>query len=605
MSPVHLLSGADIKAVALVGKGANRKQFFLRKEDGAELAQLNGGGRIVKADDWSTVYCVVAEPDWHENAGQIGDSLIDDRWASADEIQKAAWGFMANGALINKMHSSMEPYGTVVENFIAPADFNVDGEQIRKGSWVIAIQPNDEGRAAIEAGEFTGVSIEGIANRELVKAWDESLHPRDKGRFTTAHSNREAARQSRNTPSKFAKENVKGYYCSQCNASMPHDLPPVGARCPGCGSRLVNHPEHRAKMPPISKRVSRGETPELVHLPAGTDIIKDALLVPNIPGKTNWVQESGGLPHYIADIAGDLITERGMTTSHAIEVAVGVVRNWCHGHGGNVTAKTRAKACAAAAEWEAKKAAAHVRKDHFSVSAIADAKLIAEGSTAQPSRIEAVDDATQTWIEKIGEKLGISKDDVQPPEPAPAGNDLADALDQLEEDLGKALEAKDADAAHKAVHTFAAFVNSQLPNAEPAGPPAHSAVPPQFQKAEGSSEEVDTVDDMNEAELAKLIDERLDSKLEKALEAMPEKVAKAIEAKDEAEEKPDPEALAKEIADIRKDLDEKVEKLEGSVQKLGEGDTSQGSDTETEAEGDKVKKAYDARELDASLAGIL
>ncbi len=165
--PVNLIRDADIHAISIVGKGANRKRFFLRKAD-ADASETLSAGRLVKAEDWSAVYCVVAEPDWHENSG-IGGPDIEDRWADEDEIRKAAHRFMENGGLVSKMHESLEPYGQLVENAVALADFTVNGETIRKGSWYIAITPSDEGKEAIEKGEFTGVSIEGLAVRELVE----------------------------------------------------------------------------------------------------------------------------------------------------------------------------------------------------------------------------------------------------------------------------------------------------------------------------------------------------------------------------------------------------------------------------------------------------
>lgn len=164
--PVNLIRDADIKAISIVGKGANRKRFFLFKADAEDSVEL-GHGRLLKAEDWSAVYCVVAEPGWHEDSG-IGGPDIDDRWADEDEIRKAAHRFMANGGLVNKLHESLEPYGQLVENAVALADFTVNGETIAKGSWYIAIQPTDDGKAAIEKGEFTGVSIEGMARREQV-----------------------------------------------------------------------------------------------------------------------------------------------------------------------------------------------------------------------------------------------------------------------------------------------------------------------------------------------------------------------------------------------------------------------------------------------------
>lgn len=80
--------------------------------------------------------------------------------------------------------------------------------------------------------------------------------------------------------------------------------------------------------------------------------------VPNKPGKKNWVEKTGGLPEYINRIAKDLM-DKGMTESHAIATAVNTVKRWARG-GGKVTPKTRAKAAAALAEWESKKAASHV-----------------------------------------------------------------------------------------------------------------------------------------------------------------------------------------------------------------------------------------------------
>lgn len=84
------------------------------------------------------------------------------------------------------------------------------------------------------------------------------------------------------------------------------------------------------------------------------DVAKDAKDVPNLPGKTNWVEEHGHLPKAIAAVAGDLITQRGMTTSHAIATAVSRAKVWC--------AKGNPKYCAAVAEWEKMKASAGVQK---------------------------------------------------------------------------------------------------------------------------------------------------------------------------------------------------------------------------------------------------
>jgi hypothetical protein len=90
--------------------------------------------------------------------------------------------------------------------------------------------------------------------------------------------------------------------------------------------------------------------------------------LPNKPGKTNWVEQAGGLPKYIERIAKHLPSEKGMTVSHSIATAVNVVKRMCATGDTNwpglqqVSPKSRAQACAAVAEWEAKKAKARATK---------------------------------------------------------------------------------------------------------------------------------------------------------------------------------------------------------------------------------------------------
>jgi len=81
-----------------------------------------------------------------------------------------------------------------------------------------------------------------------------------------------------------------------------------------------------------------------------------------VPGKQNWVDKAGGLPDYIERIAKHLHYEVGYPIDRAIATAVNTVKRWAAGgsvvEGGKnkVTAKTRALAVKALAEWESKKA---------------------------------------------------------------------------------------------------------------------------------------------------------------------------------------------------------------------------------------------------------
>ena len=76
--------------------------------------------------------------------------------------------------------------------------------------------------------------------------------------------------------------------------------------------------------------------------------------------KTNWVENEGGLPRYIEDIALALIRD-GHTRSRAIAIAISRCKVWASG-GGDVKADTRAKAAKASAQWEKMKASAKAKK---------------------------------------------------------------------------------------------------------------------------------------------------------------------------------------------------------------------------------------------------
>lgn len=71
--------------------------------------------------------------------------------------------------------------------------------------------------------------------------------------------------------------------------------------------------------------------------------------------KSNWVEEEGGLPAYMEDIAVAIMRDHGYSRERAIKIAVNRCKMWAAG-GGDVNADTRAKAAKAVAQWEAMKA---------------------------------------------------------------------------------------------------------------------------------------------------------------------------------------------------------------------------------------------------------
>jgi len=101
-------------------------------------------------------YGVVYEPGVPDSHGDF---------TSEEEIERAAHDFLPS-AVMNIHHKDDLSDVQVVESYIAPADFKVNGQLIRKGSWVLVTRVlNEELRKAIVDGEITGYSLEGTATR--------------------------------------------------------------------------------------------------------------------------------------------------------------------------------------------------------------------------------------------------------------------------------------------------------------------------------------------------------------------------------------------------------------------------------------------------------
>lgn len=100
-----------------------------------------------------------------------------------------------------------------------------------------------------------------------------------------------------------------------------------------------------------------GITPQTVLFNAEVDL----LVAVHGEELANWVSKAGGLPKYIKRIAEHL-KKKGMDTSRAIATAINAAKKMCSTGDTNwpgsqqVNAGSRAEACSAVAEWEAKKA---------------------------------------------------------------------------------------------------------------------------------------------------------------------------------------------------------------------------------------------------------
>lgn len=157
LEKAYEITDARIQFVSLVDAAANKRQFLIKKEDGGRAA-FTTYGRIIKAD-----------AETHFITGIVYEPMVEDshgNFMTEAEITKAAYWFAKNGNKVDLQHS-FEPLdgATVVESWIAKADFEIDGEAVRKGSWMMTVEVADaEVWDKIEKGEISGFSMGGVGN---------------------------------------------------------------------------------------------------------------------------------------------------------------------------------------------------------------------------------------------------------------------------------------------------------------------------------------------------------------------------------------------------------------------------------------------------------
>lgn len=152
------LRNAKITHVSYVDKAANKKRFLLTKsEDGNEQPTFEKEIKaIAKTDseEQRLVYGIVYEPDELDAHGDF---------MTSEEIEKAAHQFLKDARNVDKQHNFQKGYGEVVESYIAPQNFQVGEETVKKGSWVLVTKASEEIWNDIKNGKITGYSMAGTA----------------------------------------------------------------------------------------------------------------------------------------------------------------------------------------------------------------------------------------------------------------------------------------------------------------------------------------------------------------------------------------------------------------------------------------------------------
>lgn len=83
---------------------------------------------------------------------------------SEDEIRKACHDYNTNCMETNLFHVADTELFDVVESYIAPVDFLINGIDIINGSWLVVVQVYDQELwDGIKSGEINGISISAYA----------------------------------------------------------------------------------------------------------------------------------------------------------------------------------------------------------------------------------------------------------------------------------------------------------------------------------------------------------------------------------------------------------------------------------------------------------
>lgn len=155
IAKAYAITDAKISFVSLVNKAANKKQFLITKS-GNGAADFTTFGRILKAD-----------ADSHFVTGIVYEPMVEDtqgNYMTEEEITKAAYWFAKNGNQVDLQHCFQKCDGAaVVESYVAKCDMEIEGEAIKKGTWIMTMEISDaDVWESIQKGEITGFSMGGM-----------------------------------------------------------------------------------------------------------------------------------------------------------------------------------------------------------------------------------------------------------------------------------------------------------------------------------------------------------------------------------------------------------------------------------------------------------
>ena len=141
----------------------------------ATLFKVLDSGDEIEKDDVDSAYDVDIIQKNDEKQFVLGRVMIpgkvdaDGDIINKKETEKAAHRFMQNSHTIGLTHQYYSPDTYLVENYLAPVDFEKNGKTIKKNTWIAGVQiNNDEIWQAIKEGQLRAFSVGGWASKESV-----------------------------------------------------------------------------------------------------------------------------------------------------------------------------------------------------------------------------------------------------------------------------------------------------------------------------------------------------------------------------------------------------------------------------------------------------
>lgn len=142
------------------------------KEPNARLFRVVDQADKVEKEDVDQTYEIDEIEKNEEKQFILGRVLIPDRLdgendvVRKEEIEKAAWRFMRNSHAPGYRHDAYAKDCYIVESYIAPTDFELNGEIVKQGTWLMGMKiENQEIWQQIKENKLKAYSIGGWADR--------------------------------------------------------------------------------------------------------------------------------------------------------------------------------------------------------------------------------------------------------------------------------------------------------------------------------------------------------------------------------------------------------------------------------------------------------